>query len=76
MDILYGYFYWVVTIYSKKYGYFSPNLGEEKKLSNPFPANPMAIKHEGWGKALMSRPLRKLIINYFTIYFLLSIFLV
>ena len=26
------YFYWFVTIFSKKYDYFSPKIGVEKKL--------------------------------------------
>ena len=34
------YFYWVVTIFSKKYGYFVlvKKLGEEKKCQIQFPA--------------------------------------
>ena len=49
------YFYLVVTIFSKKLGYFSPKIGGRKKLSTSNPnlqtkyKVPMAIKPEGDG---------------------------
>ena len=63
------YFYWFVTIFSKKGGYFSPKIGWRKNCQTPFCAilrlnffsfNSTAVGLVGGGgKAFMALPLRK-----------------
>ena len=57
-----SYFIWVVTIFSKKKGYFNTKIGGRKKVFKKKKKKvlwPLSPRVGGGGKALRTRPLRE-----------------